>query len=142
MTCTGALGEAPGGARAHFPKVPRYIEAPSQAATAKPGSTLASSGSAHVSHGSMASHRPTGGDFAVPAYSISSLRPGLTTFDALNPSATYTPVNTSDDWIYSATFVGNDFSKLWVIINDSWLYEPGTYGTLDTATASSPSSAC
>ncbi|MET0232711.1 MAG: hypothetical protein ABW186_17405, partial [Rhodanobacteraceae bacterium] len=129
-----SLGEAPGGARAHFPKVPRYVEAPSHAAIAKPGSSLASSGALHASHGPMPSPRPNGREFAVPAYSISSLRPGLTTFDALDPAGTYTPINTSEDWIYSATFVGNDFSKLWVIINDSWELAPGTYGTLDTAT--------
>jgi hypothetical protein len=128
------LSEAPGGARAHFPKVPRYVAPAAREANAKPGRSLASSDLSQRARGVGPGPRPLGGDFAVPAYSISSLRPGLTTFDALNPSATYTPINTSDDWIYSATFAGNDFSKLWVIVNDSWLYQPGTYGTLDTTT--------
>ena len=128
------LSEAPGGARAHFPKLPRYVAPVTRDANAKPGSSLATGDLTQRSRGVAPAPRPTGGDFAVPAYSISSLRPGLTAFDALNPSATYTPIGSSDDWIYSATFVGNDFSKLWVIVNDSWFYAPGTYGTIDTAT--------
>jgi hypothetical protein len=127
------LSEAPGGARAHFPRVPRYVAPTAHEESVQPGSSLATGEITQRSRGVAPAPRPAGGDFAVPAYSISSLRPGLTTFDALNPSATYTPISTSDDWIYSATFIGNDFSKLWVIVNDSWFYPPGTYGTIDTA---------
>ena len=60
------------------------------------------------------------GNFAVPAYAISSLMPGLETFDALDPAGTMTPIFLNDDWVYSATFVGNDFTKLYAIVNDSW----------------------
>ena len=130
-----SLGEAPGGARAHFPKTPRYISlSASEFSTSAPGSTLASSSFRWPVHGATRSPHAIRGDFAVPTFAVSALRPGLATFDALNPAATYTPVNNSDDWIYAATFVGNDFSKLYVIINDSWTYQPGTYGTIDTAT--------
>jgi hypothetical protein len=129
-----SLGEAPGGTAAHFPKHARYVSrVASTASMSAPGSTYASL-DAPTAHGTHAPLHASGANFAVPMFAISALRPGLTTFDALDPAATYTPLGNSDDWIYSATFIGNDFSKLWVIINDSWMYEPGTYGTLDTVT--------
>jgi hypothetical protein len=126
---TWNLSEAPGGSRAHFPKTARYVAPPRGQTQGKPAPFAARR---HASR-NAAPLVPRGG-FSVPVYGISALRPGLTTFDALAPTATYTPVNDMDDWIYAATFAGNDFSKLWVIINDSWFYEPGSYGTIDTAT--------
>lgn len=127
-----SLVEAPGGSRAHFPKTARYVAPPRGAAASRPGSTYAAVHGAPASRGNVQPYTARG-DFSVPTYGISALRPGLTTFDALAPTATYTPVNEMDDWIYAATFVGNDFSKLYVIINDSWFYPPGSYGTIDTA---------
>jgi hypothetical protein len=130
-----SVGEAPGGASAHFPKTPRYVSP-----TAAPAIPLAPSVNVASAHNvnraplATAPRAVTGGGFAVPTYGVSSLLPGLVTFDALNPASTYTPVNDSTDWIYAAGFVGNDFSRLWVIIDDSWEYAPGTYGTIDTAT--------
>lgn len=130
-----SLGEAPGGTRAHFPKTPRHV-APSRLGADAPavGTTFREALAAPRPRGAAASPRAATGEFAVPAYGISALLPGLVTFDALNPAATYSPLNNSSDWIYAATFVGNDFSKLYVIVNDSWELAPGTYGTIDTAT--------
>ncbi len=130
-----SVGEAPGGATAHFPKTPRYV-APT-AAPAVPIAPSANIARAHDVNRAPRSTSPravTGGGFSVPTYGVSSLLPGLVTFDALSPASTYTPINDSDDWIYAAGFVGNDFSQLWVIIDDSWDYMPGTYGTIDVAT--------
>ena len=126
-----SLAEAPGGSRAHFPKQARYVAPPRGRNLPRAGVPYAGKRVQARGPATLAAPRD---DFAVPVYGISALRPGLTKFDALLPSTTYTPVNDMDDWIYAATFVGNDFSKLWVIINDSWFYEPGSYGTIDTAT--------
>lgn len=130
-----SLGEAPGGTQAHFPKTPRYL-APSRldASAPVPGTTFGGTLAAPRPRGAAAAPRAPTGAFNVPAYGVSALLPGLVSFDALAPAATYTPVNNSSDWIYAATFVGNDFSKLYVIVNDSWELMPGTYGTVDTAT--------
>ncbi|MEP7041546.1 MAG: hypothetical protein ABI843_00700 [Dokdonella sp.] len=129
------LGEAPGGSSAHFPKSPRYV-APSPASAMLPAAytSLAGARSAQRPHPTTTPHAIAGSAFAVPTYGVSSLLPGLVTFDALSPASTYTPINGSDDWIYAAGFIGNDFSKLWAIIEDSWMYAPGTYGTIDVAT--------
>jgi len=128
------LGEAPGGSTAHFPKVPRYI-APNAAGTSPVArGSLAGARSAQRPNASVAPHAITGGGFTVPAYGVSSLLPGVVTFDALDPAGSYTPINDSTDWIYAAGFIGNDFTKLWVIIDDSWESQPGTYGTIDVAT--------
>jgi hypothetical protein len=132
-----SLAEAPGGARAHFPKTPRYVVPPvaSDDITRPPGSAKAGFFGGQRAHADFVRtpHAPFG-DFGVPAFGVSSLRPGLVTFDALDPLGTYTPINDSSDWIYSASFIGNDFSKLYVIINDGWENPPGTYGTVDVAT--------
>ncbi|WP_257388627.1 lactonase family protein [Tahibacter caeni] len=126
-----SLGEAPGGSRAHFPRHERYVAPARTSLSAKPGTTAA----AFPITGKSARKSAAAalGEFGVPTYGVSSLRPGLTRFDALAPLATYTPLGNSDDWIYAATFVGNDFGKLYVIVNDSWFYPPGSYGWLDTA---------
>jgi hypothetical protein len=130
-----SLGEAPGGTQAHFPKTPRYVAPPQlEAGAPVAGATFSSALARPRTQGAAPSPRAATGGFAVPAYGISALLPGLVTFDALAPAATYTPLNNSSDWIYAATFVGNDFSKLYVIVNDSWELAPGTYGTVDTAT--------
>lgn len=130
-----SVDEAPGGPAAHFPRTPRHLSTVSSGtSTVVPGTTLASSGLHWPVLARLPDSDAVNGTFGVPAYGISALRPGLTTFDALDPASTYTPIGNSDDWIYAATFVGNDFSKIYVIINDSWNYQPGTYGTIDTTT--------
>src|SRR6185312_13672034 len=128
-----SVGEAPGGATAHFPQTPRYV-APvaTQANPTAPSADHPAAGGPNRAPPSRLAHQFVGS--AVPTYGISSMLPGLVTFDALNPASTYTQINDSDDWIYAAAFIGNDFSKLWVIVEDSWQYAPGTYGTIDIAT--------
>jgi hypothetical protein len=127
------LGEAPGGATQHFPKTSRYVAQPAASVDAPtPGTSFASMHAPIPSH--MPVRSPSGGEFSVPAYAISSLLPGLETFDALDPAGTMSPITMNSDWIYSATFVGNDFSKLYVIDNDSFEVQPGSYGTIDTTT--------
>ena len=124
--------EAPG-ASSHFPKTPRHV--PPIATPANPHASFADAGGAQQANSAplaLARHPDVGS--AVPTYGVSSLLPGLVTFDALDPASSYTPINDSDDWIYAAAFIGNDFSKLWIIIEDSWQYAPGTYGTVDIAT--------
>jgi hypothetical protein len=127
------LAQAPGGARAHFPKTVRHVKTP--VAHSLPARARPLSGVAHADHPPLSpAPRAPAGSAAVPAYGISSLLPGLVGFDALDPLTTYTRLNDSSDWIYAAAFVGNDFGKLYVIVNDSWELPPGTYGTIDTAT--------
>ncbi|HEY0230892.1 MAG TPA: hypothetical protein VGC55_06555 [Dokdonella sp.] len=128
------LGEAPGGSSAHFPKTPRYVAPAASATPSLAPRSLAGARSAQRPAAGGAPHAIAGGGFAVPAYGVSSLLPGLVNFDALDPAGSYTPINDSTDWIYAAGFIGNDFSKLWVIIDDSWDFQPGTYGTIDVAT--------
>ncbi len=128
-----SLGQAPGGARQHFPKSPRYV-APAKAPMDRAAfaHSFAGARAAAPLRAPLAPH--PAGNFAVPAYAISSLMPGLETFDALDPAGTMTPIFLNDDWVYSATFVGNDFTKLYAIVNDSWETPAGSYGTIDTAT--------
>lgn len=128
-----SLGEAPGGSTQHFPKSPRYV-APPKAPVDRSALALSFAGARGTApfRSPLAPH--PAGAFAVPAYAISSLMPGLETFDALDPAGTMTPIFVNDDWVYSATFVGNDFTKLYAIVNDSWETPPGSYGTIDVAT--------
>lgn len=126
-----SLGEAPGGSRAHFPRRERYVAPAQPSLSAKPG-TRATAFPAFGKPQPLKSAAQVLGELGVPTYGISALRPGLTRFDALAPLATYTPLGNSDDWIYSATFIGNDFGKLYVIVNDSWTLAPGSYGWVDT----------
>lgn len=127
------VDQAPGTSSAHIPTVPRHFSSiaggPTAAVAPQHGArgTLAATGGTIVP-GSR------GNPFAVPAYAISFMRPGVVSFDALDPAGTLTPVNAATDWIYAASFLDNDFSKLWVIVLDSWDYYPGTYGTVDVAT--------
>ncbi len=128
-----SVSEAPGGSAAHIPQRVRHV------ATIA-GGPAAPDGARHMAAG----HRPAtsvntftgqrGTGFNVPAYAISWFQPGVVSFDALDPVGTATPVNTSTDWIYAASFLDNDFSRLWVIVQDSWDHLPGTYGTVDVAT--------
>lgn len=129
-----SLAEAPGGAQAHFPKTPRYVAASRSGLDAPAATTFSGVLATPGAYAGPVASQVVRGGFTVPAYGISALMPGLVAFDALNPASTYTPLNNSSDWIYAATFVGNDFSKLYVIIDDSWELAPGTYGTIDTTT--------
>lgn len=129
---TWSLAEAPGASARHLPAVPRHV---SRASTALPQTDNVAH-RAPVARGADAPSIDSlvRGAFNVPTYAVSFMRPGLVTFDALDPVGTFTPVNASTDWIYAAAFLDNDFSRLWVIVQDSWDYIPGTYGTVDVAT--------
>ncbi|MEO7431679.1 MAG: hypothetical protein ABIR62_06590, partial [Dokdonella sp.] len=128
------LSQAPGGTDAHFPKVPRYVKP----ATNQPIDRtlrLPRTGIARPNHPAYALAPPSNHPRAtVPAYGVSVLMPGLVGFDALDPTGSYTPINDSSDLIDAGAFIGNDFTKLYVIVYDSWELPPGAYGTIDVAT--------
>lgn len=128
-----SLGEAPGG-NAHFPSVARYLPTAPGGGVQAPVTPRHSPAPGTVTTTPAATPGLRGQDFDVPAYAISIVRPGLVTFDAMDPQATLTPVSNSTDWIYAASFLDNDFSRLWAIVMDSWEIIPGTYGTIDTTT--------
>lgn len=131
---TWALAEAPGASRQHLPRVARHVSRPSTATPTTGEASHAAPSARGVTGPTQPSRVMLRGGFGVPTFAVSYLRPGLVGFDALDPTATYTPLNASTDWIYAAAFLDNDFSRLWVIVLDSWDYMPGTYGTVDVST--------
>jgi hypothetical protein len=128
------LSQAPGGTAAHFPKVPRHVK-PAAAVAVDLPRRLPRTGVARPNYPAFSPASPSSHPRAtVPAYGISVLMPGLVGFDALDPAASYTPINDSSDMIDAGAFIGNDFSKLYVIVYDSWELPPGAYGTIDVST--------
>lgn len=131
-----SINEAPGGSRAHFPKILRY---------AKPAAEGAFSADADLAMDRYASSSPyadplpwapraLAGNAQVPAFGTSTVA-GLIGMDATDPTSTFTIINPNvDTWYYAVSFIGNDFSKLWVIVADAWEFAPGTYGTIDVVT--------
>lgn len=130
-----SLEEAPGGSGAHLPRVPRYLSASANDTLRFDATDRPSKLPAHPGYGvASAPDNARQGGFSVPTYAFSPLRPGLVTFDALDPASTVSQISNNSDVIYAATFLDNDFSRLWVIVQDSWTVPPGTYGTVDTTT--------
>jgi hypothetical protein len=131
-----SIEEAPGGSRAHFPKILRYAKPAVEGAfPADAGLSLDryASGSSNVDALPW-SPRALAGDAQVPAFGTSTIA-GLVGMDATDPTATFTIINPNvDTWYYAVSFIGNDFSKLWVIVADAWEFAPGTYGTIDIVT--------
>ena len=128
------LSEAPGGSTAHFPKTMRHVKAPIEDSTPRPQSPFSAFAATHRAgtHGTGIPYAISG--TAVPAIGTSTIA-GLVGFDAESPTSTFSII--SDDltnWYYAVSFIGNDFSKLYAIVYDSWEYAPGTYGTIDAAT--------
>lgn len=128
------LGEAPGGTAAHFPRTPRYIAPPlGDSAEAMP-SSLASTFADALRLPWRPTNRPLAPNAALPFYGTSPVA-GFLGFDGADPSGTFSIINPDvNTWYFGSHFIGNDFSKLYVIVYDSWTEPAGTYGTLDVAT--------
>jgi hypothetical protein len=131
---TWNLGEAPGGTTAHFPRTPRHIAPPiGNAAEATPNS-LASTFAGALRLPWLPGHRPLAPNGSLPFFGTSPIA-GFLGFDGADPTGTFSIINPDvDTWYFGTQFIGNDFSKLYAIVYDSWTYPPGTYGTLDVAT--------
>lgn len=131
-----SIGEAPGAATAHFPRSQRYVKAPSEQAVAfqQNHSPSGFGEVVHAAPGAPWIPRSVGGGALVPAYGNSTVA-GFLGFDAADPTSTFTIINGDGaNWIYALSFIGNDFTKLYAIVYDSWEFMPGTYGTIDVAT--------
>lgn len=128
------LGEAPGGTAAHFPRTQRYIRSPLTNGTEAATGSLATAFAGAARLPWLSGQRPLAPAGGLPFFGTSPIA-GFLGFDGADPGGTFSIINPDvDTWYFGSQFIGNDFSKLYVIVYDSWTYPPGTYGTIDVTT--------